>query len=411
MKKKKCLFLIFVLFTYSLIAEQNVLYKLYGFVGNDFFINSRKNIEGADGIVQILPFPKKEDALGNDLNEFANGEMLSINTRLGLDMSGVDVLNATVSAKIESDFAGASSSFYLLRIRRAYVNMKWKKSALLVGQDWHPMSSSVMPSLFNANGGAPFQPFNRSPQVNYTYQFDQLKVISSALYEMQYVSDGPLGKSNVYMKNAVIPNIFLGFEKKNKHWLLGVGADYKTLTPRTESSIGTPAVVYKVSEKVNSLSYLAYAAYQNKKLTIKAKTIYGENINNMLMIGGYGVTDINASTGEQAYAPFQSATGWVNIVYGKDWKYALFLGYTQNLGVKSDIVGAIYDSWGYADEKKVQSAYKISPQVSYRVNNWQVGLEYDYTLASHGLMNSKGIAKDTEQIANHRLLSVLMYHF
>jgi hypothetical protein len=266
MIKKHMLFISIQLFGLSLMAQNTpIQYKFYGFVGNDFFINSRKNVEGTDGIVHILPFPKKEDALGNDLNQFANGEMLSINTRLGLDMSGLEVLNASVSAKIESDFAGASSSFYLLRIRRAYINMKWKKSALLVGQDWHPMSSSVMPSLFNANGGAPFQPFNRSPQVNYTYKINQLKVISSALYEMQYVSDGPLGKSNVYMKNAVLPNLFLGIENRNEHWLLGAGADYKMLRPRTESTIGTTSLVYKVSEKISSFFLFGLCCLSKQK--------------------------------------------------------------------------------------------------------------------------------------------------
>ena len=53
--------------------------------------------------------------------------------------------------------------------RQAYVNLDWGKSAVLVGQTWHPLFGDVSPQMLNLSTGAPFQPFNRSPQIRYRY--------------------------------------------------------------------------------------------------------------------------------------------------------------------------------------------------------------------------------------------------
>ena len=78
------------------------------------------------------------------------------------DVTGPDIGKARSSAKIETDFGGFSGSNTMLRIRQAYVNLDWGKSAVLVGITWHPLFGAVMPDVLNLSTGAPFQPFNRS---------------------------------------------------------------------------------------------------------------------------------------------------------------------------------------------------------------------------------------------------------
>ena len=114
-------FLFLIAFSTPLIAEEPILTtKFYGFVRNDFFYNSRKNEESGDGTFNFYPKPI-ELSNGIDKNAEPSSGMLSINTRFGLNITGEDILNAKSSAKIESDFAGSGSTYFLLRIRLAYL--------------------------------------------------------------------------------------------------------------------------------------------------------------------------------------------------------------------------------------------------------------------------------------------------
>ena len=91
-------------------------------------------------------------------------------TRLGIDMQGPKIGKAKTSAKVEVDFGGFSASTTMLRIRQAYVALDWERTRLLIGQTWHPLFGSVVPDVLNLSTGAPFQPFNREPQIAFTWR-------------------------------------------------------------------------------------------------------------------------------------------------------------------------------------------------------------------------------------------------
>lgn len=250
--------------------------KLYGYVGNDFFYNSRQNVDLVDGTIMLFPKPPAVNLLGVDASATPQAEMLSVNSRLGIDISGSTIFGAKSSGKIEADFAGSGNTFFVLRIRQAYVKLNWDKTELLIGQTWHPLFGNVSPTTPSSNGGAPFQPFNRSPQVKLKRSLsNSLSVTASALYEMQYASQGSLGTINCYLKNAIVPDIFLGLENKTTNWITGLGADLKTLQLNVN--------------KITSLSGIAYAQYTNNNFTVKGKVVYGQNLSDQLMLGGYGV--------------------------------------------------------------------------------------------------------------------------
>lgn len=70
------------------------------------------------------------------------------------------------------------------------------KSAVLVGQTWHPLFGDVSPQMLNLSTGAPFQPFNRSPQIRYRYTSGKgLQLTGAVLWQLQYLSAGPNGKA------------------------------------------------------------------------------------------------------------------------------------------------------------------------------------------------------------------------
>jgi hypothetical protein len=406
MISKKLLPCILIAFATSAFAqEQTTKTKIYGYVGNDFFYNSRQNVEMVDGIIQLFPKPIELSA-GADKNAVAQAEMLSVNTRLGVDITGTPVLGAKTSGKIEADFAGFGTSYYVFRIRQAFVKLNWDKTELLIGQTWHPLFGSVVPTTFSANAGGPFQPFNRSPQVRLKQNISStLSFTAAALYEMQYASQGPLGTINTYMKNALAPDLFVGLENKTKHWTNGVGVDFKTLKPDVKY--------------VSSLSAVAYSQYIDSKFQVKAKAIYGQNLSDQLMIGGYGVSKYAAdSTTVLKYTNFNNLSTWLNVVYGTKVQVGVLFGLSQNLGTNEDLAarkGGKYTAYGYgyydAAQSIVDHLYRVAPQVSYNLSNIKFGLEYDYTTASYGNVKRDGSAINTYSVNNHRVLASVMYIF
>jgi len=409
MNLKKLLPLIFIAFSTLAIAQEPTKLKVYGFVSNDFFYNSRQNVEMVDGVIQLFPRPIDQTATGIDKNAVAQAEMISVDTRIGVDLTGAPILGAKSSGKIEADFAGFGTSYYVFRIRQAFMKLNWEKTELLVGQTWHPLFGSIVPTTFSANAGGPFQPFNRSPQVRVKQTLSKtLSLTAAALYEMQYASQGPAGTSNTYMKNAIAPDLFVGLENKTKHWTLGVGADLKTIKPEPLNDA-----------TISSLSASAYAQYVNGKLQLKGKTTYGENLSDQLMLGGYGVSKYASDSATVlSYTNLKSMNTWVNLVYGTKLQVGLLLGAANNLGSNDNFdlrKGKKMTAYGYsfydASQQVLDRLYRIAPQVSYNLSNFKLGLELDYTTASYGAMQRDGSAKNTYNVSNNRVLATVMYIF
>ena len=151
-------------------------YKFYGQVRTDLFYNSRSNSETVDGLFYMYPKDVAPDADGKDLNAKPDGNFYTLYTRLGVNVTGPTLGKAKTSAKVEVDFRGSGTTYSLFRIRHVYFNLDWGKSALLVGQTWHPLYGDVAPEILNLNMGAPYQPFSRAPQVRYRFTNKKFQV-------------------------------------------------------------------------------------------------------------------------------------------------------------------------------------------------------------------------------------------
>ena len=158
----------------------------------------------------------------------------------------------------------------------------------------------------------------------------------AAIWQLQYLSTGPNGKSEEYIKNSCVPEFYAGVDYKTNNWMVGIGADLISLAPRIKSEVGDKT--YKVKERVTSVSVEAHARYTDDNWKISAKTIMGENLAHLCMLGGYGVSSIDKRTGEQEYTSYRHLMTWLNVVYGKKWQPGLFVGYLKNLGAGKDIV-------------------------------------------------------------------------
>lgn len=388
--------------------KKDYTYNFYGFVRGDLFYNNRANVAPVDGNFYMYPLDEQLDANGEDLNATPNGSFYTFTTRLGLDLTGPMVGSARTSAKIETDFGGFSASTTMLRIRQAYVALDWDKSQVLIGQTWHPLTGSVMPDVLNLSTGAPFNPFNRSPMIRYQYKAGKTKWTAAAIWQLQYMSVGPVGASEDYIKNSCIPELFVGVDHTTGDgWLMGAGAYLISLKPRTRSSVGDK--VYKVDERMTALSGMAHLKYTGRNYMFAAKTILASSLDHTAVLGGYAVSSIDGVTGEQEYTPFRHSTTWANFTYGTKWKAGIFVGYSKNLGTSDAIhsSGAIYGKGYDIDDLKM-----VNPSLSYNLPHWKMGVEYCLSIANYGdIDRSDGTVINTDAVSNHRILGLMVYYF
>ncbi len=149
MKKYILIFLCLITVSGSFAQMQDFKFKFYGQIRTDFYYNSRANEETVDGLFYMYPKDKVRDPEGNDLNSTPNSNFYTLYSRLGVDVAGPKLGTAKTSAKVEVDFRGTGTSYSVIRLRHAYLNLDWGKSALLLGQNWHPLFGDVSPQILN----------------------------------------------------------------------------------------------------------------------------------------------------------------------------------------------------------------------------------------------------------------------
>ena len=407
--KKLFLLLSLSLIAFNSIAEEvesknGFKLKIYGQVRADLFYNTRANVESVDGLFYSYPMDIKPDAEGNDLNDQDNSNFYLLYSRLGLDVNGPKLGSAKTSAKIEFDFRGSGTTLSLIRLRHAYFNFNWGKSSVLAGQTWHPFFGEVSPQMLNLNTGAPFQPFSRAPQVRYRFNHKGLQLTASAVWQSQFLSNGPEGKSNKYIKNSCVPEIHFGADYKTSNLIVGAGADMTSLVPRTQSTLN--GKTYKVDERITSVSGEVHAKYTTPMWQFAAKSTLASNLTQTSMLGGYGVCDIDPITGQQSYTPTYNSSSWVNVVWGKKWKVGVFGGYMKNLGTTKEVSSLI------GTGVDVDQIVCGSAEITYNLPHWRIGLEYNYTTAWYGDLNkANGKIINTHSVDNHRAVVSASFMF
>lgn len=386
--------------------KKDFSYSFYGFVRGDLFYNTRANVAPVDGNFYMYPLDRDYDDNGKDLNATPNGSFYTFTTRLGLDLTGPMLGTARTSAKIETDFGGFSSSTTMLRIRQAYVALDWEKTQLLIGQTWHPLSG-IMPDVLNLSTGAPFNPFNRSPMLRLQYTAGQVKFTGATVWQLQYLSMGPHGASEDYIKNSGIPEVYIGMDyTPSPGWILGAGGHAISLKPRTVSTVGTSR--YKVNERMTAFSAEAHLRYTGSNYVFAAKTILASAIDNSALLGGYGISSIDPANGKQEYTPFRHSTSWVNVTVGQKWRGGIYAGYSKNLGTSDELASSAV----YGKGLDIDQLFMVNPSFSYNLSHWRLGVEYSLSNAQYGTLElSSGKVKDTHGVTNHRILGLMVYFF
>jgi hypothetical protein len=401
---KKLLFALLIIIS-SISLAQDIGISFSGFVKTDIIYDSRQTVSLREGHFLLYPVNEKLDSNNADVNAVSNFNILSIQTRLIGKITGPDAFDAKTSGQIEAEFFGTSDADVNgLRLRHAFVKFDWEKTSLLVGQTWHPMFiSEVFPGVVSFNTGAPFQPFSRNPQIRLSQSFDHIKMIITVASQRDFSSNGPDGFTSAYLRNSVLPNLNAQVQFSKANNLIGVGVDFKKITPRIVTTKN-----FITEKSISTLSFTGYFKFNADPFIIKSQAVYGPNLSDLMMIGGYAVRATNAADGQEEYTGIKVLSTWAEVIYGKEIEFGLFGGYSKNLGADENISGSYY---GRATN--VDNLFRISPRIQWNSGKSRISTELEYTSAAYGKNNNanKGKVIDTKTVSNLRLLLAVYYFF
>lgn len=410
---KKSLFVpVFTFFTVfiSVAQEQSqkpkIEVKPYGYVAWEAIFDSYKSVDTRDGELYLYPLKANIDANGTDVNKKHQFQMLSLTTRVGLKISGPDVLGAKTSGMVETDFYATANEYTrLLRVRHAMMTLKWQHSELLMGQYWHPIIvNEVIPSTHAFGAGSPFHSLNRSPQIRFTYYpIEKVRLSVTALTQGYHKSKGPADAQ----RNSGIPELMAQAAfVKNNSFIAGLSAGYKWLTPRlfiASTNTGT-------HKTVGQYLLSAFAMANLAKTIIKFETVYGENLTHLIMIGGYGRVTETSADSDYDYANLRTLSTWLDVNHkmGK-WTLGIFGGYSKLNGSTKNYSTIA----GYNRNDDMNYVYRISPRVNYKEENLMLGIEYMLTTAIYGKTFDAHhkVTSSFAPVSNHRVTFSAKYFF
>ena len=383
--------------------------KFSGYVKTDIFYDTRQTSTSnglREGHFFLYPDDVLYDSAKNDLNANPSFHILSIQTRIKGDISGPDAFGAKTSGVIEAEFFGTSESdLNGFRLRHAFVKMDWSRTALLIGQYWHPMFPvESFPGTISFNTGAPFTPFSRNPQVRLTRELSIVSVSLTAYSQRDFVSSGPDGNSNKYLRNSLLPGFNIQLRVPAGDMITGwAGFDYKTLRPELKTSADT-----ETDATIGSLSAFTTLKIKTNPLNISLMGIYGQNASDLLMIGGYAVSEITDTSNQfKNYTNLNTANIWADLsTNGKKLIFGLFTGFSKNLGSNEQIIRPVYGRGNNIDH-----LFRISPRITITEGRLSFAAEVENTTAAYGTIQDDGRVTNLHNVSNVRFLLSAIFKF
>ena len=453
-------------------AEQKI--TVYGFVRNDVYVNSRRNLDLRDGVLGVYPLDatnlpiRTGTSLANNLNDDLNAipqmGYSAIITRLGVRFAGITAFGAKASGMLETDFFGITNGApstsgggteNLLRLRHAYVDLDWGKTQLLVGQYWNPnFILKCFPGTAHFATGIPFNPFSFLPQVRLTHKFTPKVSLMGMVFGYDLAGFSPAGAFQSgtgvdAQKFSTLPSFAaqLGFE--DKKLLAAIGLEGNTLRPRINDTqnpstgvfggVGAPNILKNIKTNAFALNFLAFAKLTASKVTLKAYTNYGQSYTQYVGLGGLAEYR-DATSGAWNYVAQNQWNIWGELISTNSKKYqpAIFIGYLQNMGLgtainRSNVLGTSLSFLGRgistASSRAFKNMIRVAPRLDIYSGKMKFAIEYEFSSmqwadidgtvpdASGNLPTSTSFKAGTGALArpfnaiNHRADLVVTYNF
>jgi len=383
--------------------EDAIKLEVSGFIWNELIYDSRKTISSRGGHVLLFPANRNIDANGTDINDSRKFSIANIHSRTRLKITIPQYLKAKVTGLLEGDFVGSGSDkIGILRLRHAMIKMEWDRAELLLGQFWHPMFPlEAFPQVISWGGGLPYHPLSRNPQIRYSYlPHPKLKCFLSINAQLDLKSPGPDGPSSKYLQDSGIPELNIGLRYGSEEtFLLGTILGLKTIKPMLSYEWNGRS--YKSNEMLTSYHTNLYARCKVGQTTWRGGIIYGQNMYNFVMIGGYGLATPK-SNGTPTYVNLTTSSYWIDFDsddFKKKFKVGLYIGYTQNHGANQIIAGEVF-----ARGADIAYAYRIAPRMTYGKELIRFRIEAVYHAAAYGTPNEQYQVELASEVTNYRIV-------
>lgn len=380
-------------------------------VGGQLFLatyyDTYQSVDSREGVSYSFPLPPNLDPDGKDLNKGGQFGMSPYQSRFSITGDNFRVLNADARVYIETDFMGSSANlFQLVRMRHAYLHLKWEKDDLLFGQTNNlEMVEETVSGLLTAGSGSPISILERPIMIRYGRQLGgKWKAYAAASFHHVQTGDPEAGRNSGYPSAEA--RIQYGSADK---LMVGVAGSYKNFRPRTETDNG-----YKAEERIGSANVTAFmrAVLCNGYL-LRVQGIYGSNLTQLGYMGGYGkkLNDRMNQMDDYGYTNFRGAAAWLDFeskAYN-NFRYGIFGGYMENLGTGE----AVDPTELFARNAGLHSTGRVSPRVTYGISNLLLGIEYSLFWAKWGKeFDEKYLPTRSFDMAyNNRITMLVRYSF
>ena len=125
-------------------------------------------------------------------------------------------------------------------------------------------------------------------------------------------------------------------------------------------------------------------------------------------MSGLGATAINED-GSMEYKPLRNFTTYIDLSYGKKWKVNLFGGFFKNLGMTDAVIEKVIENNKKEKLLYVNGAsnidyiWRVCPAISYDINKFTVGAEYELTTVGYGKPDEFGRVEAERDVMNNRV--------
>lgn len=405
--------------------------KISGYVRTETFYDTYMSTETRDGELYYYPKRKDLDKDGNDKNDNSQFEMLGLQSRMRLGITGGNAFGAKLSGFIETDFLGSGDAYkFNLRLRHAILKMDWEKTQILVGQYWHPtVIPELAPNTVLFGSGSVFHPLNRPTQARITRTIIPNFKLMAAI--ATYAAHRPIEPSGTNtQRNSGLPEFDIQAQIGNVNSLFfSLTGGYKFLKPYLTTPNSKVAVttinkdsIFAATKVVGSYHLAANVGITNSAIGVRAQMVYGENLTLFNMIGGYAPIKGSMNTkGEYDYTNMKTITLWTDIeTKGNKIRFGIFGGFSKNLGTSDSVV---FVNKKYDDKLTVNTktdlcrdadlsvVYRIAPRVYFINGPVDIGVEYILTGANYGTFSGKKIINVNDKSVNNRILISVRYTF
>jgi len=390
--------------------------RISGYVKWEAYGDSRQVFGYADD--ETLYYPEKKDLDVNcqDINANGQFQMAPIQSRLRLEADGPNISQAASLGVMEADFFGKSGVRNILRMRLAYLKLMWDKVSILGGQYWHPLFVlNVEARTLSFNSGSPMETYSRNPQLRITYKPSKhADFIFAASTEFDFPSDGPIGFSTTYMRDAIVPMLDAQVKTYWGKHIVGAGFDYKRIVPRLQTNTGI-----KAHESLNSFAAIAYCALNWEKVSTYNKFMFVQNGVDYSTTGGYAVHCVDSVDDHREYTNLNGIAWWNDTEFNYHNKFipGWFVGIIKNIGAQETILQNITDAEGTITDQRIfglgtniDYVFRVAPRLKWRSKNFEFGAEFEYTRAAYGTINNNGDVINTDPVGNFRVLLAMFYY-